>query len=1218
MVRLVKPSIAWRLLAVQGFWLLLALPVPVLSQTSAQPQAPANPAAPASPASPAQWPLLNKVLPPVKPNLMVTLDDSSSMLLRHLPDTDTDFSVGAFRVRSPVTSATGAVKFAHKDTGIFTIAAEAGSLDWPQRFMRSPDTNPIYYNPEIRYRPWLQADGSRFPNASISAALLDPMAPAGKTVNLRDTVPDADARWCTGTPMVCSFTTTRRSYVPGLYYRLKRQNGQVLDPSDSRNFEEFDTNNSTSVARGPGRSDCAVDPCSQAEEQQNFANWFVYYRSRLLLAKAVLGEVMAQLPNRVRVGYGRLGQPRTDVDGLGKFGMIASGVRDFDLARRQQYLTWLYGLNAPSATPLREAVQEVGKYFSQADSRGPWGETPGTDSTAEQLGCRRAYHLIITDGMWSEPVDLSAVPPDQRDPFVVLDSVGNVDGDAPAVTPPAGSWHYTPAPPYSDGWVDQLADYAMYYWARDLRPDLPDRVKPIPGNEARWQSLSHFIVGLGVIGTLDPSADLPALQAGTKAWSENKIDDLWHAALNSHGQYFSASNPTSLQQALRQTLASMAPNGNVQGGVAAATADANDFVKYLPTYRPSDWSGDLLAVPLDRNGITGAPKWRAEAALPPWDKRRLYIWDQGRSPAGAVPFEWTQLSAPLQTAMGPQANATLVDYIRGSRALEEDGGWRVRGGLLGDFINSTPLVAGASEDASLRRLPVLGNEYGVYLRDIKASRPRVVYLGGNDGMLHAFRDAPGTDGTPAGTEIFGYLPRAVAGQLEALRDLNYNEGPERHRYFVDGPLREVDVHVSPPGGGPAIWRNYLLGSTGAGPSAVFAIDITDPLSLGAASPRWDLSGATETQLGHVTAPLAAGMLPNGKWVALFGNGYGSRADHATLFVVELEGGVVHTLDLPDEGASHGLGGVALVTDSQGRVTSIYAGDLSGRLWRLDFDPQAVSHFVVGLSGKPLFKTADGQPIIQAPVVETKGTSQWIMVGTGRLITDADVADSTVQAVYVVEDKPDESLALPLDPSQLAERKLAKYEAPNGSGGNTLFTVSGDAIDTQAQRGWRLALEGNGVPAGLRMLQPIQSVTQQSDLVLIAAEAPSHTTDNCLETATGSGINLLLPLESGLPPKRPLLDTNSDGVINSSDVAQVVGYATQSDGADAVLTLPSVAASPRKVDPDAGAAPGAGAAPSWTCGGQVQLASVSGSVGACVNENQTLRDRVWRRILQPPF
>ena len=185
-------------------------------------------------------------------------------------------------------------------------------------------------------------------------------------------------------------------------------------------------------------------------------------------------------------------------------------------------------------------------------------------------------------------------------------------------------------------------------------------------------------------------------------------------------------------------------------------------------------------------------------------------------------------------------------------------------------------------------------------------------------------------------------------------------------------------------------------------------------------------------------------------------------------------------------------------------------------------------------------------------------------------------------------------------------------------GNTLFTVSGDAIDTKTQRGWRLALEGNGVPAGLRMLQPIQSVTQQSDLVLIAAEAPSHTTDNCLETATGSGINLLLPLESGLPPKRPLLDTNSDGVINSSDAAQVVGYATQSDGADAVLTLPPVVGSPRKVDPDAGAAPGAGAAPSWTCAGQVQLASVSGSIGACVNENQTLRDRVWRRILQPPF
>lgn len=1204
MACLAKLPVMGRPLTIGTLCLMLLLPVRAQAQSSVE--------------APAQWPLLNQVLPPVKPNLMITLDDSSSMTLRHLPDTDTEISIGAFRIKSPVTSVTGTVKFAPDEPGIFSVTTDRGSPDWPQRFLRSADTNPIYYNPEIRYRPWLRADGTRYPNASIAAAVINPADPVAKTVNLRDTVDDMQARWCSGAPMVCSSTTKGRTYVPGLYYRLRRENGNYLDPARAGSYDEFDVNSPSGLPRSPARSDCAGATCSQAEEQQNFANWFVYYRNRLLFAKSVLGEVMAQLPNQIRVGYGRLGQPRGDVDGIGKFGMIVSGVRDFSLDRRRDFLSWLYGLNATAATPLREAIQEVGTYFSSSDPRGPWGEAPGSASSSSQLACRRAYHLLVTDGEWTEPPDLSEIPENLRDRYVTLTSVGNVDGTGPAETPPAGSWHYTPATPYQDTWVDQLADYALYFWAKDLRPDLPDKVKPIPGNEASWQSLSNFIVGLGVIGKLDPASDLPALQAGTKTWSDNKIDDLWHATLNSHGQYFSASNSAALQSALRQSLASMAPSGSIQGGVGAGSGADADFVKYLPTFRPSDWSGDLQAWSLDATGRVGAQKWRAEAALPPWQERRLFIWDDGQDSPGAVKFEWGLLSQPLRTAMGSQANAALVDFIRGSRTLEEDGGWRVRGGLLGDFINSTPLVAGAAEDPALRRLPTIGGSYGGYLRDTKAARPRVVYIGGNDGMLHAFRDGVGADGSPAGREIFGYLPRAVASQLHALRNLNYNQGPEQHLYYVDGPLREVDVYVSPPGGGSATWRNYLLGSTGAGPAAVFAIDITNPLALGASSPRWEVSGEVDPRLGHVLAPLAAGMLPNGRWVALFGNGYGSRSGRAHLFVVELEGGVVHTLELPDVGAANGLGGVALAKDSAGRVTSVYAGDLTGRLWRLDFSEQASSFFVVGLGGQPLFRGESGQPIIQAPVLQPRGAGRLLMFGTGRLVTSSDLDDTTGQALYVVEDRLGEGLLRPLGPSQLAVRSLQRIDGSGGSTSIPLYSVTGEEIDWTRQRGWRLSLTGNAVPKGLRMLQPIQALSSQGDLVLIAAEAPAKVSDLCAESATGSGINLLLPFVSGLPlPGRPLLDTNSDGIVDTRDDRRVVGYATQSDGADVVLARPRPSGlTPPASGSGSGATTGSGA--DWTCTGQGLLASASGAVAACLKVGLALRDRAWRRILQAPF
>ncbi len=1158
---------------------------------------------------PAQWPLLNPVIAPVKPNLMITLDDSVSMVQRHVPDAGVKAVVGGFLVTTPITSPSGPLKFAPEDRYAYTLSAVPGSSDWPQRFLRSPDTNPLYYNPEVRYRPWLRADGRRYPNASINAAVVNLDDPLSVTADLATTVNEKPANWCIGMPTVCGRDVSTRIYAPGLYYRLRRDRGGFLDPSVAGNFDEFDVNSPGGLPRGPDRSDCAAPTCTRAEEQQNFANWFVYYRSRLLLAKAVLGEVIGQLPNQIRVGYGRLGKAPGQVDGIGSFGMIESGVRDLSADGRSRFLAWLYGLGARAPTPLREALQEVGRYFTSSDSRGPWGQVPGTPSDAPHLACRRSHHLLITDGDWNETPDVPLV------------SVGNIDGAGRPASQPAADWHYTPARPYQDDWADTLADYALYSWARDLRPDVPDKVKPVPGNEATWQSLSQFIVGLGVRGRLDPAADLPALTAGTKAWSEDKIDDLWHAALNSRGQYFSATDSAALRRALRAALAAMAPEGRNQGGVSAAVAQAGGFVKYLPQFRPSDWSGDLLAIGLDAKGQGSTVQWRAEAALPPWQARRLFIWDDGRSTPGAVALDWAQLSEPLRAAMGPQADAQLVDYIRGRRTLEEDGGWRVRGGLLGDFINSNPLVVDASEDSSLKRLPGIGSSYANYVRTVKAARPRVVYIGGNDGILHAFRDSAGADGSPAGREIFGYLPRAVAARLNELRSIDYNQGPEQHRYLVDGPLREFDVHVPPPGGSTPAWRNYLLGSTGAGPAAVFAIDITDPDALGASSPRWELRAESDSRLGHVLAPLAAGMLPNGRWVALFGNGYGSASGRAHLFVVDLESGRVNALELPGGGTPNGLGGVALYKDGEGRITSVYAGDLQGQLWRMDFKPDAASNFVVAFGGEPLFRAAAGQAIVQAPVLQSRGASRLLMIGTGRLITPDDAATTTVQAVYLVEDRPGDTLPRPLGPSQLAERTLAPIvpagtRATGATGaGPSFYGVSGAEIDWAHQRGWRLSLAGTEVPQGLRVLQPIDALSVSSDLMLVAAEAPAASPDPCAETASGSGINLLLRFVSGLPSARPALDTNSDGVVDVRDDRLVAGYATQSDGADAVLAMKPAPAAPA-LGP--GTTPVAADPAAWSCSGQALLASVSGSVLACLSQGKKLKDRAWRRVLQTPF
>lgn len=131
-----------------------------------------------------------------------------------------------------------------------------------------------------------------------------------------------------------------------------------------------------------------------------------------------------------------------------------------------------------------------------------------------------------------------------------------------------------PANPWRDGYSDTLADVAMYYWARDLRPDLPNRVYTSGLNNAFWQHVTVYGVALGVFGTI-PSATIQSAAGSpypTRNWpnpatsNPAKIDDLAHAAVNSRGAFFSASDPNELANGLSSALDNI--NARVCGRVS--------------------------------------------------------------------------------------------------------------------------------------------------------------------------------------------------------------------------------------------------------------------------------------------------------------------------------------------------------------------------------------------------------------------------------------------------------------------------------------------------------------------------------------------------------------------------------------------------------------------------------------------------------------------------
>ncbi len=1226
--------------------------------------------------APAQKPLMSRDGGNVKPNMVFNLDDSGSMAYRYMPENS--FRVGAFTAtfpndRSMAMHPADTTEFRNALTGgdgtaysgvPFGDPTDATNLS--QRQMRSADVNTIYYNPEIRYLPWVNADGTRMPNATPSYARLNPIN-YGTTATVSLVITSVTFAlnetnsfknyWCSGATSTLSCAQTggaaaTKRFAPGLYYRLKKSAGAYLNPNLVANYDAFNINVPPVggvFPRHANRTDCVATTtsCNQAEERQNFANWFVYYRSRMLLAQGGISDGFVTLDNKVRLGWGTIHGAPTTIDGTST-AVLSQGVRDLTLAHKTAFFNWLRQRPVVSGTPLRQAMVAVGQYYSRADTNGPWSDNPGGPNTGPDKTCRRAYHMLVTDGYWN----------DTGTPIAMPSGIGNSDNTVgPAHIGVGRTWDgYSPANPYRDSNYNlsgdsrgTLADVAMHFWKNDLRgatigsPALDNKVSPTADNPAFWQHMVNYIVGLGLKGLLDPDTDLPALTNGTKAWSADKIDDLWHAALNSRGDYFSAKDPAELTSSLRTALSRASERDLLEAGVATASTllEANNR-KYIPRYKTAEWSGDVEAYQLDANGGTGALAWKAKDKLPAWNSRRIFTWNQS-APAAGVTFTYAGLSAASRTALsgtwitGTTSQANLVDFIRGDRTNEAADKFRVRsGGVLGDFINSNPVFAKDSQQGYTTLPGALGPSYATYHETVKRTRNGVLYVGGNDGMLHGFKETKGVVAADDGKEIFAYVPRAVYGSLSNLASRTYGTTDNYHTFFVDGSLAEADVVAAPPGGGAEGWRNYLVGSTGAGARAVFAIDVTDPENLGASSVRWEVNSIAESELGYTLFPIQTGILPNGQWVAIFGNGYGGASGQAYLFVVDIGTGNVRKLAVGAAG-SNGLGGVGVERDASGYIRSVYAGDLQGSLWRFDYNAGASSFFVVGNSNTAMFQARDSggvvQPILQPPAIFDHSQGGKIVVfGTGRLITETDADSTAAQSIYALRDKAPESLTFPLTRSNLGTRTVSSFSGTGAASAQTFFDFAGEPIDWTTKRGWYVDLQPTGF-SGLRVIYPPQRIDTR--FVLVSAVTPAQNIAAC-EQSTGRGVNFILQVETGLAPTvvtssgtgtvtsgATIFDTNGDGVVNASDAA-TTGYTTNADGVDAILTQGG-----------GGGGGGGGGCESGSSG--ISIQNTTGQQKACVpppcigaacpcvgaacaaaGGGTVARERSWRRLINPPL
>lgn len=1072
-------------------------------------------------AQPSQLPLLSRDGNEGKPNVIYTIDDSGSMDWQFMPDSMWGGLPG---------------------TDVYRMGFDPGESNaWPfsrNRFVatqnndlaggryRSSAINGVYYNPDIRYVPWANSDGSLMADSNPTAALLEPNMPWRGSVDLTNNG-NRWARWCTWNN--CSDRTL--NYWPATYYTFDGSNEWSAGAFTRVRIMDFAT-----FTRPLSRDECSIDPfnatqviCTQAQELQNFANWFSYYRRRMTTAIAATSRAFAQQGDGLRVGYGRINKGSSSVDGVNTRS-VERGVRTFSGGDRLDYFNWLHNRIGNGGTPLRYAMDGVGQYFMRADNRGPWGETPGTNDNTPHLECRKSYHIIMSDGYWNGSAASTSA------------ARANVDNQTgPVISGPgAQNYQYVPVEPFRSNQGDSLADIAMYYWNRDLRPGLANRVRPDANNPAFWQNLVQFTVGFGVGGALNPETDLPALSDGSLQWTDiwtnpGKIDDMWHAAVNSRGQFLNASNPDQFADALGAILQSISERQSAEGGSAVSSITLETTTaKYIPTYKTGSWSGDVQAKRLDINGVAISDLWRASEELPGPASRNIVVGRGGSLPA--VAFDWSTMSPALKAQMHASMDADMVNYIRGDRSLEGSQ-FRTRdpSSVLGDMVNSLPTLIGGLLDEQYNFLPASIPGAGSYKSFVnwKANgRPAVMFVGSNTGMMHGFNAADGV-------EQIAFIPNGVLPKLHLPSQAAYS-----HQFMVDGPITEADAFNG-------TWRNYLLSSLGAGGRSVFAMDVTDTSNLSGNNVKWEF---THPELGYVMSPVSVGVMPSGDWVAVFGNGYDSTSGVARLFIVNLfTGNLLVPPISTGVGGQNGLGGVRLVKDINNVVIAAYAGDRRGNMWRFDLQSSSPLDWKVGFGGQPLFTTHGGnsQSITGQPeyLVHPSG-GQLVVFGTGRLYNDADLSDTSQQALYGIWDKvvaTSESLAVDrVQPA--APLHLQSFAGTIDVGGTEYIQMDDTGtLDWSAVRGWKLPLT-LGTDGVQRSIYPPQLVR---GYVLFNTVAPGMGTGQACDDSRAVGFNVLVNALTGASPGKPIFDTNGEDGVNSDDLL-TAGYKTAADGIDRIM------------------------------------------------------------------
>ena len=1069
--------------------------------------------------------------------------------------------------------------------------------DWR---IRSSSLNVAYYNPSIVYSPWVIGDGNTLSNASFTQVKSNPQ-PNSDGVGLKKNLNgfiyhvwidshgfshlksngkiDTNPR---PRSIIINRTLGANKEIDWWDEHLRytvNASSIIVDKITYTGDGTVETvTHEATLSGGGGHS--LLGGKTVVEAKQNIANWYQYFRKRSFVAKSAIAKVISENPF-YRYGLNFINDSTFKYNNTNT-SLIKVPETKGTKADNAKIIQSIFDLKWPTKkTPLRKGLERAGEYFRTGNP------SPITET------CQKSFTILFTDGYWN---GIGANSPSS--------SIGDADGDQRQTL---------------DGTNVTVADVAEYYYSNDLS-SLKD-----------YQNMVTFTVAFGVSGELvdsdgDGDPD-PVLTKTSSEWTGantynrktgnlnrisdlKKIDDLWHAAFNSTGTFVSAETPEEVAKALENALANIGNRvGSASSAAFSTTTLKEDSAVYLAQFDTTgdQWTGDIKSFGLtveDKGKINLSLNWSASEKLDvkPENTRNIFTYD--KSEGEGIPFLWDKLASSQQDDLrinpdGSSSNASddakakeRLNFLRGDDSNEEnengtkkgDYSFKYRQHLLGDIIHSAPVFVQKPKlfwPSSAKPFPTApGQTYKDFKESSAKTRMGVVYAGANDGMLHGFDSS-------TGNEVLAYIPNSLftteqSNGLHFLTDTNY-----AHRYYVDMPITVSDAYINKGGSQTKKWRTVLIGGGRKGSRGLFALDITNPTKFEQTTTNaqdlvlWEFDQTDDADLGFTFSQPTVARMNNGRWAAIFGNGYNNTGDgSASLFIVFLDAGAdgqwqegaskdyikittkVGSNKLTNCDDCNGLSSPQTVDmDADKVVDRIYAGDLKGNMWVFDVSSTNANSWGVTYgtkqSPKPLFTAIHNnkpQPITNKPTlvkhpegIEGNEPNVLVFFGTGQYLVETDPSNTDVQSFYGVWDN-GKSSSMPLTPSNLVEQNFLSgafiNDSKNVSG--QVRVLTDNKIDYSEKQGWVINLT---LKSGERM---IVDPDIRGDLVFFNTWIPNS--DAC--SSGGSGFLMVVKQINGGTPDEAVFDFNGDGKIDSDDLVIVDGKALAPSGLVFNLGLPS--------------------------------------------------------------